>query len=97
MSVTEIEQRCNALRNDLKIWEKTFAAQNGGRKAGRDDIKANEDICTHADLAVLSSSRLTHYSQQIQGVQQATRQASGSGSPADPLETSYKPKNNPRC
>ncbi|KAH7081681.1 DNA replication and checkpoint protein-domain-containing protein [Paraphoma chrysanthemicola] len=44
MSVTEIEQRCNALRNDLKLWEKTFAAQNGGRKAGRDDIKANEDI-----------------------------------------------------
>jgi hypothetical protein len=48
MSVTEIEQRCNELRNDLKIWEKKFAAQNNGRKAGRDDIKANEEICTHA-------------------------------------------------
>src|SRR4051812_45687744 len=39
MSVTDIEQRCNVLRNDLKIWEKKFAAQNNGRKAGRDDIK----------------------------------------------------------
>ncbi|KAF2031057.1 hypothetical protein EK21DRAFT_64140 [Setomelanomma holmii] len=44
MSITNIEQRCNVLRNDLKIWEKTFAAQHGGRKAGRDDIKANEEI-----------------------------------------------------
>jgi hypothetical protein len=48
MSITEAEQRCNELRNDLKIWEKNFAAQNDGRKAGRDDIKANEEICTHA-------------------------------------------------
>ncbi|KAH7409954.1 DNA replication regulator SLD2 [Phaeosphaeria sp. MPI-PUGE-AT-0046c] len=44
MSVTEIEYRCNTLRNDLKTWEKEFAAQNGGRKAGRDDIKANQEI-----------------------------------------------------
>jgi uncharacterized small protein (DUF1192 family) len=48
MSVTEIEQRCNLLRNDLKAWEKKFAAQHHGRKAGRDDIKANEEICMHA-------------------------------------------------
>ncbi|KAH4200603.1 DNA replication regulator SLD2 [Parastagonospora nodorum] len=44
MSITETEQRCNELRNDLKLWEKNFAAQNDGRKAGRDDIKANEEI-----------------------------------------------------
>ncbi|KAL5120966.1 regulatory particle non-ATPase [Pleosporales sp. CAS-2024a] len=44
MSVTEFEQRCNTLRNELKAWEKKFAAQNNGRKAGRDDIKANEEI-----------------------------------------------------
>jgi hypothetical protein len=48
MSVTEIEQRCNSLRTDLKAWEKKFASQNNGRKAGRDDIKANEEICMHA-------------------------------------------------
>jgi hypothetical protein len=56
MSVTEIEQRCNALRNDLKVWEKKFAAENNGRKAGRDDIKANEDICTHAIHNLSSAS-----------------------------------------
>jgi hypothetical protein len=47
MSVTEIEQRCNILRHDLKVWEKKFAAENNGQKAGRDDIKANDDICMH--------------------------------------------------
>jgi hypothetical protein len=45
MSIHEIEQRCNVLRQDLKVWEKTFAAQNNGQKAGRDDIKANAEIC----------------------------------------------------
>jgi hypothetical protein len=45
MSIDEIEQRCNVLRQDLKVWEKTFAAQNNGQKAGRDDIKANAEIC----------------------------------------------------
>lgn len=44
MSNTEFEQRCNVLRQDLKVWEKNFAAQNEGRKAGRDDIKANSEI-----------------------------------------------------
>lgn len=44
MSVTEVERRCNELRQDLKTWEKQFTAQNGGRKAGREDIKANAEI-----------------------------------------------------
>ncbi|KAL6167007.1 regulatory particle non-ATPase [Exserohilum turcicum] len=44
MSNDEIEQRCNTLRQDLKVWEKKFAAENQGRKAGRDDIKANAEI-----------------------------------------------------
>ena len=48
MSNDDIEQRCNALRQDLKVWEKKFAAQNHGRKAGRDDIKANAEICMDA-------------------------------------------------
>src|SRR4051812_16283426 len=48
METTDLEARCNALRHDLKAWEKKFAAQNNGRKAGRDDIKANATICMHA-------------------------------------------------
>ncbi|KAF2134665.1 hypothetical protein P153DRAFT_419312 [Dothidotthia symphoricarpi CBS 119687] len=44
MSNTEIEQRCNVLRNDLKAWEKKFASQNNGKKAGRGDIKADATI-----------------------------------------------------
>jgi DNA replication regulator SLD2 len=32
------------LRHELKIWEKEFAAANGGRKAGRDDIKQHPSI-----------------------------------------------------
>jgi hypothetical protein len=45
MSNAEQEQRCNALRLELKIWESKFSAKNGGRKAGRDDIKADAVIC----------------------------------------------------
>lgn len=48
MSITELEQRCHALRNDLKAWEKQFAAQHNGKKAGREDIKADAVICMHA-------------------------------------------------
>ncbi|KAL6707540.1 regulatory particle non-ATPase [Coniothyrium glycines] len=44
MSISANEERCNFLRQDLKAWEKKFAAQNQGRKAGRDDIKANAEI-----------------------------------------------------
>jgi hypothetical protein len=53
MSVTESEERCNVLRLDLKVWEKKFAAQNNGRKAGRDDIKADEEICMHATYSMI--------------------------------------------
>ncbi|KAF9696582.1 hypothetical protein EKO04_005561 [Ascochyta lentis] len=44
MSITELEQRCTSLRNDLKAWEKQFAAQHNGKKAGREDIKADAVI-----------------------------------------------------
>lgn len=69
MSVTEIEQRCNVLRSDLKLWEKKFAAENNGRKAGREDIKANEEICTHATQQLCKVFQLTQLSEQIQRVQ----------------------------
>ncbi|KAH7064696.1 DNA replication/checkpoint protein [Macrophomina phaseolina] len=39
-----LADQCNAIRVDLKAWEKEFAKSNGGRKAGRADIKANQDI-----------------------------------------------------
>ncbi len=38
-------QECSSiLRKELKEWEQAFAAANGGRKAGRDDIKADAAI-----------------------------------------------------
>lgn len=40
----EISQNSQRLRHELKEWEKSFAAANGGRKAGRDDIKKNLEI-----------------------------------------------------
>ncbi|KAF2808002.1 uncharacterized protein BDZ99DRAFT_447096 [Mytilinidion resinicola] len=36
--------RCNTLKQELKLWEKDFAAAHNGRKAGRLDIKANASI-----------------------------------------------------
>lgn len=40
----EAVENATAVRQELKIWEKEFAAANGGRKAGRDDIKQNPHI-----------------------------------------------------
>jgi hypothetical protein len=53
MSNTELEQRCNTLRIDLKVWEKKFAATHQGRKAGRGDIKADVTICMHTSALML--------------------------------------------
>jgi 26S proteasome regulatory subunit N12 len=56
MSNDEIEQRCTELRHELKAWEKKFSAENNGRKAGRDDIKANAEICTYRRVPVTLQS-----------------------------------------
>lgn len=42
-----ITQQSAHLRAELKEWEKSFAAANGGRKAGREDIKKVPDICVY--------------------------------------------------
>ena len=57
------------LRAELKEWERAFSAANGGRKAGRHDIKNNPDIgmltgYTHSERASL----LTMTSRQIQSL-----------------------------
>lgn len=41
-----LEQKSVLLRRELKVWEKQFSTDNEGRKAGREDIKANPDIGT---------------------------------------------------
>jgi DNA replication regulator SLD2 len=49
MEVQEREaltEKSNALRVELKIWEKEFASANEGKKASRDDIKKNPEIGT---------------------------------------------------
>lgn len=43
----EAAEKAVAVRKELKDWEKEFAAANGGRKAGRDDIKQNPHIGTY--------------------------------------------------
>lgn len=40
------------LRQELKDWEREFAAGNGGMKAGREDIKQN----SHIGMVIHSSS-----------------------------------------
>lgn len=44
------EPELTSLRAELKEWEHTFATNNGGRKAGRDDIKRNGEIGTTGRL-----------------------------------------------
>ncbi|PGH19303.1 hypothetical protein AJ80_04056 [Polytolypa hystricis UAMH7299] len=38
------DQQATSLRAELKDWERAFSAANGGRKAGRDDIKGDPVI-----------------------------------------------------
>ena len=38
------ETRIAEVRRELKIWEKAFSDRNGGRKAGRDDIRNDATI-----------------------------------------------------
>jgi DNA replication regulator SLD2 len=42
----DLTEKSNVLRIDLKTWEKEFASAHNGKKASRDDIKANPDIGT---------------------------------------------------
>lgn len=43
-SSAEVGAEAINVRAELKTWEKAFSSANGGRKAGRDDIKQNLDI-----------------------------------------------------
>lgn len=43
-SSVEVAAQATNVRAELKVWEKAFASSNGGRKAGRDDIKQNAEI-----------------------------------------------------
>ncbi|OQE29582.1 hypothetical protein PENSTE_c002G06333 [Penicillium steckii] len=45
-SLEEATGKAIAVRKELKEWEKEFAAANGGRKAGREDIKQNPHIAS---------------------------------------------------
>lgn len=44
MLSTADASQLNTLRVELKQWEKAFADANGGRKAGRHDIKQDPSI-----------------------------------------------------
>ena len=52
-SNSDLNERCTTLRQELKLWEKQFAADHEGRKAGREDIKANAAICKRHGLPFL--------------------------------------------
>jgi hypothetical protein len=97
MSITELEQRCNTLRNDLKAWEKQFTAQHNGKKAGREDIKADAVICMHATYSTYMNLLLILSSAEVQRVQQTTSSAAYRSSPSDTLETSDESQAYHRC
>ncbi|OJD24628.1 hypothetical protein ACJ73_04015 [Blastomyces percursus] len=58
------QQPSSTLRAELKEWERSFAAANGGRKPGRDDIKNNTAISAkyklYSRLRAQSSQTSTH-------------------------------------
>lgn len=42
--------RCAVLRNELKQWENRYAVANGGKKAGREEIKKDAAIGAMTNL-----------------------------------------------
>jgi hypothetical protein len=44
VAISEVVTQSTNLRTELKEWERAFAAQNGGRKAERNDIKKVPEI-----------------------------------------------------
>ncbi|KAI4208709.1 MAG: hypothetical protein LQ348_000030 [Seirophora lacunosa] len=58
---SKMEHQYQNLRLELKEWEKSFAAGNGGRKAGREDIKQHPDIgeAVGAEQNVASTKELS--------------------------------------
>ena len=44
ITVQNIEEKSRKLRQELKDWERSFAAANGGRKAAKEDIKQEPSI-----------------------------------------------------
>lgn len=44
MTTTVDTTQLDALRSELKQWERNFAATHGGRKASREDIKQDAAI-----------------------------------------------------
>lgn len=58
---TDNSERITTLRQELKAWEKTFAASHDGRKAGRDDIKANPEIGMRLLLVLVRTAYTDRY------------------------------------
>lgn len=44
MAKSDSLEEFQILRQELKDWEKAFEVSNGGRKAGREDIKNHPEI-----------------------------------------------------
>jgi hypothetical protein len=51
-SSAEVASQATNIRVELKVWEKAFASSNGGKKAGRDDIKQNAEIGRSSPILV---------------------------------------------
>lgn len=56
---THLVEQSQLLRQELKEWEKSFAATHEGQKASREDIRRDADIgnplLTHVDSPLQSS------------------------------------------
>ncbi|KAJ5565998.1 hypothetical protein N7535_007636 [Penicillium sp. DV-2018c] len=63
-SSAEVAAQAVNVRAELKKWEKAFASANGGRKAGRDDIKQDAEIAAkykeYGRLKALEASLSRH-------------------------------------
>jgi len=69
-----LDEQISLLRQELKVWEKSFAAQNGGRKAGREDIKRDPAIGSiYLTYLESRSCPLTLFSCKVQRLRPASK------------------------
>jgi hypothetical protein len=65
----QLQKQSAVLRQELKVWEREFAAANGGRKARRDDIKQHPSIGMVKGYHRLSNTNIRNSSSEVQRLQ----------------------------
>lgn len=102
VTMSEVVPNASALRAELKEWERQFAAANGGKKAGRGDIKnapeigeqTRQSLLSYKTRLIPSAAKYKEYSR-LKSDEPATRNEKAHSKPIEPDERPKKRKHSP--